>query len=109
MPEKIKDEISDAPGPAHKVLEQVEAGSSRVTKGDNLSINGCLVRQFNVGELLVEWLRVARIQPDFASGLDSDYSEAIELQFPKPLRSLRQIADRQTVHRLNKTSLRFGQ
>jgi len=27
MPEKIEDEISDAPGPAHTVLEQVEAGS----------------------------------------------------------------------------------
>ena len=58
--------VADAPSFAHEVLEQVEAGSSRVIESDDLSINGCVIRQFaqgfgDVGELLVERLRVAGI------------------------------------------------
>jgi hypothetical protein len=82
LTEEVEDEVSDAPGFAHKVLEQVEAGSSRVIKSEDLSINGGVVGQVaqcfgEVGEPLVEWLRVAGIQPDFASRLDADCSIAV--------------------------------
>jgi hypothetical protein len=44
--EQVKDEISDATGFAHEVLEQVETGSAIVVESDDLSINGCVMRQF---------------------------------------------------------------
>jgi len=110
MPEKVEDEVSDPPGFAHKVLEQVEAGSFRVIKGDDLSINGGVIGQLaqsfgDVGELIVKRLRVTGIQPDFASGPDADCSIAVQLQFPKPFLSLWQLRDGKAFHRLDKEAL----
>ena len=44
--QEVENEISDSPSLAHEVLEQVETGSAIVVESDDLSINGCVMRQF---------------------------------------------------------------
>jgi hypothetical protein len=57
--QEVENEISDSPSLAHEVLEQVEARSAIVVQCDDLSIHGCIIRQFgqgigDIGELLIE-------------------------------------------------------
>jgi hypothetical protein len=103
---QIEYEEPDSLWLALEVLQQIKVRPTVVAHRDHFAIHDCAVWEVrkglgDLGELPIERLLVSRPKADLAAVLYCDGAVAVEFDLPKPVGAVRQVRNRQALHRLD--------